>query len=192
MPARTAVLGQHHDLISAGGQGGVGGVVARPVVDDHNLHPIRSQTGERGSYSLDGCADAGRLVQRGKHDRGPEGTRRDRTGDPLTDRAACRVQQHGPVQPEPHDGGDRDGTDLRREQGTRGAEALGGVEAAQHDHVDQTGQHGDDHERDGHPDPPDERIAPERHHPVQHVGEQGRDGERRGVRQHEDPSRFAS
>ena len=80
-------------------------------------------------------------------------------------------------------------TSLAPTSAPRGREPVGGVQRPQHDHVDEGGDGGHDHEGARHPHPPHERVGAERHPPVQHVGDDRGHGDRGEVGQRRGSSR---
>ena len=102
--------------------------------------PPSAATAPSASRSgADRGADAGRLVEGGHDDGRPHEPGGRRPRHPLVERAAHRTEQHGPVEHQPHHGGDGQRDRLGGDERAVDVEAVRREQAPQHDDVDQRG-----------------------------------------------------
>ena len=171
-PARTAAplprfSGSTTTWSAPAVEGGVGGAVGRPVVDDDDLEPAvgrrRSASAARTAATV--RADAGRLVEGGDDDGRPHGARGPAAAATRSwSVLAHRLQEHGAVQHEADDGGRRPAaTTLARDQRRRRCRSRG-RRTAPRSTTTSTSAATDGHadERDRHLHPADERVGAER------------------------------
>ena len=168
--ALAPVRGVHEHLVGAGGPRRVGGAVARPVVDHHDLELAVGQR-RRPARRGGGRRWCPMRRARGRRARPPTaGSRagRGRARDPRLDVGPHLLEQHRAVHPHP----ERGGHGQRRQLGQRpaGARRRGSISWRGDPTAPATSSappsDGGDHERDRRPDPPHRRVVGEGDGPV--------------------------
>ena len=185
----SPVAGLHDHLGGAGAQGGVGGGVARAVVDHHDLDAaVLGHVRQAVAQPAHRVTDAVGLAVGGHDHAEAHRARGGRSGPPGLACLGELAQQHPAVADQPHGTGGDERDDLRLDERDRGREAGAGVQATQHDDVDDGGDERHADEGGRHLDPAHVRVAAEGHGAVQGVRHDARPDDRRQVGDHQDPS----